>query len=78
MSPPPAKPQSPRGEDHIPFAVDGLAARAVVLGEVASLQHEALDHAMEPRAFVMQRLARGPAEAALPRTQRSAQATPSI
>lgn len=38
-------------------AVDALSARAVGVGEVAALSHEAGDDAMEDGAFVMQLLA---------------------
>ena len=34
------------------FAVDALATGSVVVGEVASLQHEAWDHAVEAGALV--------------------------
>lgn len=37
--------------------VDALSARAVGVGEVAALSHEAGDDAMEDGAFVMQLLA---------------------
>mmetsp|Transcript_23830 Transcript_23830/g.54630 ORF Transcript_23830/g.54630 Transcript_23830/m.54630 type:complete len:222 (+) Transcript_23830:365-1030(+) len=40
------------------LAVDGLAARAVASREVAPLQHELRDHAVEGGALVVQRLAR--------------------
>jgi hypothetical protein len=39
------------------LAIDALSARAVALGEVTALDHEALDHAVEARALVVQRLA---------------------
>mmetsp|Transcript_2280 Transcript_2280/g.5694 ORF Transcript_2280/g.5694 Transcript_2280/m.5694 type:complete len:252 (+) Transcript_2280:25-780(+) len=51
-------------------AVDGLAARAVALGEVTALAHEAGDHAVELAALVVQGLARS-ALALLPRAQRA-------
>ena len=34
------------------FAVDALATGSVVVGEVASLQHEAWDHAVEAGALI--------------------------
>ena len=34
------------------LAVDGLAARAVLIGEVAALAHEVRDHAVERAALV--------------------------
>ena len=37
--------------------IDGLAARAVALCEVTTLDHELLDYAVEHRALVVQRLA---------------------
>lgn len=40
-------------------AVDGLAARAVVVGEVAALDHELLDDAVEARALVAEALLAG-------------------
>ena len=40
------------------FAVDGDAAGAVCVGEVAALEHEPVDHAVEDRVLVVQRLPR--------------------
>jgi len=39
-------------------AVDGLAARAVALGEVTTLEHEVLDHTVENAALEVQGLTR--------------------
>lgn len=41
------------------LAVDGFAACAVTGGEVAALDHEGLDDAVEGGAFVVEGLARG-------------------
>ena len=38
--------------------VDGHPARAVRVGEVAALEHEPVDHAVEDRVLVVQRLPR--------------------
>jgi hypothetical protein len=54
-------------------AVDGLAARAVAVRKVASLQHEAPDYAVEGHALVVQRLAIRLANTALARAQSALQ-----
>jgi hypothetical protein len=39
------------------LAVDALTARAIALGEITTLDHELLDHAVELAALVVERLA---------------------
>jgi len=50
-------------------AVDGLAARTVMVTEITALHHEALDDAVEEGVLEMQHLARSRTQTALARTQ---------